>query len=85
MIMAEANLGSDIRLFYEGQKYTSYDSESLLTLFPDWDKIIFDLELSYESMEQFDDLIKLRLSYKYSPKFFNYRSVNHEEIVISEM
>ena len=71
MIMAAANLGSGIRLFHEGQEYTSYDSESLLTLFPDLDKIIFDLELSYENIEQFDDLIKLRLSYKYCPKHFS--------------
>ena len=71
MIMAATALGSGIRLFHEGQEYTSYDSESLLTLFPNLDKIIFDLELSYDNIEQFDDLIKLRLSYKYCPTHFS--------------
>ena len=70
IIIAAANLGHKLRLFHEGQEYTNNESESLLDLFPDLDTIIFDLEISYENIEELDDLIKLKLTDKYCPIHF---------------
>ena len=70
IIIAAANLGHKLRLFHEGQEYTNNESESLLDLFPDLDTIIFDLEISYENIEELDDLIKLKLTDKYCPLHF---------------
>ena len=61
IIIAAANLGHNLRLFHEGQEYTDNESDSLLDLFPKLDVIIFDLELSYENIEELDDIIKLAL------------------------
>ena len=71
IIIAAANLGHNLRLFHEGQEYTDNESETLLDLFPDLDVIIFDLELSYENIEELDDIIKLKLTDKYCPLHFS--------------
>ena len=71
IIIAAANLGHNLRLFHEGQEYTDNESETLLELFPDLDVIIFDLELSYENIEELDDIIKLKLTDKYCPLHFS--------------
>ena len=71
IIIAAANLGHNLRLFHEGQEYTDYESETLLELFPSLDVIIFDLELSYENIEELDDIIKLKLTDKYCPLHFS--------------
>ena len=71
IIIAAANLGHNLRLFHEGQEYTDYESETLLELFPGLDVIIFDLELSYENIEELDDIIKLKLTDKYCPLHFS--------------
>ena len=70
IIIAAANLGHNLRLFHEGQEYTDNESDSLLDLFPKLDVIIFDLELSYENIEELDDIIKLKLTDKYCPLHF---------------
>jgi len=70
IIIAAAALGHNLRLFHEGQEYTDNESDSLLDLFPDLDVIIFDLELSYENIEELDDIIKLKLTDKYCPLHF---------------
>ena len=70
IIIAAANLGHNLRLFHEGQEYTDNESDSLLDLFPELDTIIFDLELSYENIEELDDIIKLKLTDKYCPLHF---------------
>ena len=71
IIIAAANLGHNLRLFHEGQEYTDNESDSLLDLFPKLDVIIFDLELSYENIEELDDIIKLKLTDKYCPLHFS--------------
>ena len=71
MIIAAAFLGKNLRIFHEGIEYTNNESDSLLDLFPELDTIIFDLQLSYENIEEFDDLIKLKLSDKYCPLHFS--------------
>ena len=71
IIIAAANLGHKLRLFHEGQEYTNNDPETLLDLFPDLDTIIFDMELSYENIEELDDIIKLKLTDKYCPLHFS--------------
>ena len=70
MIIAAAFLGKNLRIFHEGQEYTNNESDSLLDLFPTLDRIIFDIELSYESIDEYDDLIKLKLTDKYCPLHF---------------
>ena len=71
IIIAAANLGHNLRIFHEGQEYTDNESDSLLELFPDLDTIIFDMQLSYENIEELDDIIKLKLSDKYCPLHFS--------------
>ena len=70
MIIAAAFLGKNLRIFHEGQEYTNNDFDSLLDLFPELTTIIFDVELSYENIEEYDDIIKLKLSDKYCPSHF---------------
>ena len=51
--------------------FTKDDFDSLLNLFPQLTTIIFDVELSYENIEEYDDIIKLKLSDKYYPYHFD--------------
>ena len=67
IIIAAAALGKGIKLFHEGKEYTHNDPDTLQFLFPDLDEIIFDINVSYDSIEEFDELIKLKLAYKYCP------------------
>ena len=70
MIIAAAFLGKNLRIFHEGQEYTNNDFDTLINLFPELNTIIFDVELSYENIEEYDDIIKLKLSDKYCPSHF---------------
>ena len=72
MIDAAANLNrAHLRLFHEGSEYTSYDSSSLENLFPDLNIIIFNLTVSFDSLEVYDDLISLKLNKEYCPLHFS--------------
>ena len=63
MIDAAANLNrAHLRIFHEGKEYTSYDESSLDILFPDLNIIIFNLSVSFDSLEVYDDLISLKLN-----------------------
>lgn len=66
MIMAAANLGkAGLRIFHEGKEYTKNNDDSLDFLFPTLDVVIFTLTISYDSIEEYDELIKLKLCQKY--------------------
>ena len=67
IIIAAAALGKGLKLFHEGKEYTHYDADTLQFLFPTLDVIIFDISVSYDSIDELDELIKLKLSYKYCP------------------
>ena len=71
MIIAAAGLGKNLRIYHEGKEYTHYDADSLDFLFPNLDVVIFDLSVSYDSIDEMDELIKLKLSYKYCPIHFS--------------
>ena len=72
MIDAAANLNrAHLRIFHEGKEYTSYDESSLDILFPDLNIIIFNLTVSFDSIEVYDDLISLKLNKEYCPKHFS--------------
>lgn len=60
MIAAAANIGKvGLRIFHEGIEYTDRDPEHLDDLFPNLQKVIFDLRLSYEHPEDLEKLINL--------------------------
>ena len=67
MIIAAADLGKGLKLYHEGIEYTHNDADSLDFLFPTLDVVVFDLSVSYDSVDELDELIKLKLSYKYCP------------------
>ena len=72
MIDAAANLNrAHLRIFHEGKEYTSYDESSLDILFPDLNIIIFNLSVSFDSLEVYDDLISLKLNKEYCPIHFS--------------
>ena len=72
MIDAAANLGrAHIRLFHDGQEYTSYDEDSLEFLFPTLEVIVFDLAISVDSIDVYDDFISLKLNEKYCPLHYS--------------
>ena len=72
MIDAAANLNrAHLRIFHEGKEYTSYDESSLDVLFPDLNIIIFNLSVSFDSLEEYDDLISLKLNKEYCPIHFS--------------
>ena len=63
MIDAAANLNrAHLRIFHEGVEYTSYDESSLEKLFPELNTIIFNLTVSFDSLEVYDNLISLKLN-----------------------
>ena len=72
MIDAAANLNrAHLRIFHEGTEYTSYDDSTLENLFPSLDLIIFDLTVSFDTIEMYDELISLKLNKEYCPLHFS--------------
>jgi len=72
MIDAAANLNrAHLRIFHEGVEYTSYDESSLEKLFPELNTIIFNLTVSFDSLEVYDNLISLKLNKEYCPLHFS--------------
>ena len=67
IITAAAALGRGFKLFHEGTEYTHNDPDSLEMLFPNLDVVVFDLSIDYNSIDELDELIKLKLTYKYCP------------------
>ena len=67
MITAAAALGKGLKLFHEGREYTNQDADTLEFLFPTLNVVVFDLSISYDSIDELDELIKLKLTYKYCP------------------
>ena len=67
IITSAAALGKGLKLFHEGREYTNNDLDTLEFLFPTLNVVVFDLSVSYDSIEEFDELIKLKLTYKYCP------------------
>jgi hypothetical protein len=66
MIDAAANLGrAHIKLFHDGKEYTSNDEDSLEFLFPTLEIIIFDLGISADTIDIYDDFISLKLNKEY--------------------
>lgn len=71
MITAAAGLGKGLKLYHEGKEYTHYDTDSLEFLFPTLETVVFDLSVSYDSIDEMDELIKLKLSYQYCPLHYS--------------
>ena len=72
MIVAAAGLGKiGLRIFHEGEEYTKNDADSLDFLFPTKNPVIFTLSISYDGVEEFDDLVKLKLTNKYCPLHYS--------------
>lgn len=72
MIDSAANLNrAHLRIFHEGTEYTSYDNSTLEDLFPSLDLIIFDLTVSFDNIEVYDELISLKLNKEYCPLHFS--------------
>ena len=72
MIDAAANLGrAHLRIFHDGKEYTSNNEDTLEFLFPTLEVIIFDLAISADSTDMYDDLISLKLNKEYCPLHFS--------------
>ena len=72
MIDAAANLGrAHLRIFHDGTEYTSNDDDSLEFLFPTLEVIIFNLGISADTIDIYDDIISLKLSNEYCPLHFS--------------
>ena len=72
MIDAAANLGrAHIRIFHNGKEYTSYDEDSLDFLFPTLEVIVFDLGISADTIDIYDDFISLKLNKEYCPLHYS--------------
>ena len=72
MIKAAASLGrAHLRIFHDGIEYTSKDEETLEFLFPTLEIIYFDLGISAESIDVYDDIISLKLNKEYCPLHFS--------------
>ena len=72
MIKAAASLGrAHLSIYHEGVEYTSKDEDSLEFLFPTLELIIFDLGISAESADDYDDIISLKLNKEYCPLHFS--------------
>ena len=68
MIDAAANLGrAHLRIFHNGKEYTSNDEDPLEFLFPTLEIIVFDLGISADSIDIYDDFISLKLNKEYCP------------------
>ena len=67
MIVAAADLGKiGLRIFHDGVEYTDKDDSALDQLFPDLQLVEFTLRVSYDQIEDLDELIKLKLK-QYCP------------------
>ena len=72
MIDAAANLGrAHLRIYHDGTEYTSNDDDSLEFLFPTLEVIIFNLGISADTIDIYDDIISLKLSNGYCPLHFS--------------
>ena len=72
MIDAAANLNNaHLRIFHEGTEYTSYNESSLDILFPEKELIVFNLTVSFDSFDAYDNLISLKLNKEYCPLHFS--------------
>lgn len=72
MIIAAAGLGKiGLRLYHEGVEYTKNDPDSLDFLFPTKDPVIFTLSISYDTVDECNDLVKLKLSNRYCPLHYS--------------
>ena len=68
MIVAAADLNKvGLRIFHEGKEYTAYDDSALDELFPDLQKVVFDLRYSYDQVEDLEEIIDLKLK-QYCPE-----------------
>ena len=68
MIVAAADLNKvGLRIFHEGVEYTAYDDSALDELFPDLQKVVFDLQYSYDQVEDLEEIIDLKLK-QYCPE-----------------
>ena len=71
MIINAAGLGKvGLRIFHDGVEYTQNDPDTMDVLFPNLTEVIFTLSISYDNIEQCDELIKLKLSDNYCPLHF---------------
>ena len=62
MIVSASGLNKvGLRLFHEGKEYTEYDESALDELFPDLDLVVFDLQYSYDQVEDLEEIINLKL------------------------
>ena len=50
-----------LRLFHEGKEYTQYDESALDELFPNLDLVEFDIQYSYDQVEDLEEIINLKL------------------------
>ena len=72
MIDAAANLGrAHIRLYHDGTEYTSNDEDTLDFLFPTLEVIIFNLAISADTIDIYDDFISLKLNKEYCPLHYS--------------
>ena len=62
MIVAAADLNkAGLRIFHDGKEYTDYDESALDELFPDLDLVEFDIQYSYNQVEDLEEIINLKL------------------------
>ena len=62
MIVSASGLNKvGLRLFHEGKEYTKYDESALDELFPDLNLVVFDIQYSYEQVEDLEEIINLKL------------------------
>jgi len=68
MIIAAANVGNiGLRIFQNGIEYTQQENETLDYLFPNLQTVEFTLSFAYNTIDDFNKLIKLRLNTQYCP------------------
>ena len=68
MIIAAANVGNiGLRIFQNGIEYTQHENETLDYLFPNMKTVEFTLSFAYDTIDDCNELIKLRLNYLYCP------------------
>ena len=68
MIIAAADLNKvGLRIFHDGVEYTNNDDDALDQLFPDLQKVEFDIRYSYDQVEDLEEIIDLKLK-QYCPE-----------------
>ena len=61
MIASASGLNKvSLRLFHEGKEYTQYDESALDELFPELDLVEFDIQYSYDQVEDLEEIINLK-------------------------